>query len=185
YFSEYQSWTAEALRRTPPAKDVVAPVDPRTVRAENVTFTYPKTETPALDGVTVELRRGEVVALVGENGSGKSTLAKVLCGLYQPDDGRVCWDDVDLAEVDPATIWDRVAVIPQEYTRWPMTAKVNIAVGRTERFDTEGDAGILLAAAASGADAVVAELPRGYDTLLAREYNAGHDLSGGQWQRIA
>ena len=185
YFSEYRSWTAEALRRMPPPRDAVAPVEPETIRAEDVTFTYPKTETPALDRVSVELRRGEVVALVGENGSGKSTLAKVLCGLYEPDDGRVWWDDVDLADVNPATVWDQVAVIPQEYTRWPMTAKVNIAVGRTERFDAEGDAGILVAAAAAGADVVVAELPRGYDTLLAREYNAGHDLSGGQWQRIA
>jgi ATP-binding cassette subfamily B protein len=135
--------------------------------------------------VTVELRRGEVVALVGENGSGKSTLAKVIAGLYEPDEGRVTWDGVDLAGVDPASVREHIAIILQSYTQWPMSARLNIGVGRVRRLALEGPDSVVAAAQATGADEVIAELPRGYDTLLAREYNAGHDLSGGQWQRIA
>uniref|UniRef100_UPI002024BE1D ATP-binding cassette domain-containing protein n=1 Tax=Frankia sp. Cppng1_Ct_nod TaxID=2897162 RepID=UPI002024BE1D len=129
--------------------------------------------------------RGEVVALVAENGSGKSTLSKVLAGLYDPDSGRVTWDDVDLAEVDPDNIREQIAIISQEYTQWPMSARLNIVVGRIRRLGKDGPDSVVPAARATEADTAISELPNGYDTLLARQYNAGHDLSGGQWQRIA
>ncbi|MBL7487328.1 ABC transporter ATP-binding protein [Frankia sp. AgB1.9] len=185
YFDEYQAWILEATRRIPPSRSLAAPVSPDVIRVDGVTYTYPHTETTALRGVSVELRRGQVVAFVGANGSGKSTLAKVLAGLYVPDSGTVRWDGVDLAGVDPDSVRDRVGLIPQVYTRWPMSARLNIAVGRVARLATDGPDSVIAAAAATGADEVIDKLPHGYDTSLARQYNSGHDLSGGQWQRIA
>jgi ATP-binding cassette subfamily B protein len=185
YFDEYQAWILEATRRIPPPRSLAAPVSPDVIRVDGVAYTYPHTETTALRGVSVELRRGQVVAFVGANGSGKSTLAKVLAGLYVPDSGTVRWDGVDLAGVDPDSVRDRVGLIPQAYTRWPMSARLNIAVGRVARLATDGPDSVIAAAAATGADEVIDKLPHGYDTSLARQYNSGHDLSGGQWQRIA
>ncbi|MBL7497648.1 ABC transporter ATP-binding protein [Frankia nepalensis] len=185
YFGEYRSWTQEAARRIPESRSASAPVNPTVIRVDGATYTYPHTDTAALRGVTVELRRGQVVAFVGVNGSGKSTLAKILAGLYLPDAGTVRWDGVDLAGVEPDSVRDRVGLIPQSYTRWPMSARLNIAVGRVGRLAAEGPDSVIPAAAATGADEVVDKLPHGYDTSLARQYNSGHDLSGGQWQRIA
>jgi ATP-binding cassette subfamily B protein len=185
YFDEYQSWTQDAAHRIPEPRPVAAPACPDLIRVDEVTYTYPHTDTAALRGVSVELRRGQVVAFVGANGSGKSTLAKVLAGLYVADGGTVRWDGVDLAGVDPDSVRDRVGLIPQSYTRWPMSARLNIAVGRVARLAADGPDSVVPAAEATGADEVIDKLPHGYDTSLARQYNSGHDLSGGQWQRIA
>ncbi len=185
YFDEYRAWIAQASGLVPEPRDHAAPPRPAVVRAENVAYTYPRTDTPALRGVTVELRRGEVVAFVGVNGSGKSTLAKILAGLYEPDTGTVSWDGVDLAGVDPDSVRESISVIPQDYTQWPMSARLNIAVGRIGRLLADGPDSVIPAARATEADEVIEKLPHGYDTSLARQYNSGHDLSGGQWQRIA
>lgn len=150
------------------------------IGAEDVTFTYPGADEPSLRGVSVELARGEIVALVGENGSGKTTLAKILAGLYEPERGVVRWDDVPLSRVDPEHVREHIAVIAQDHTHWPMTARANIIMGQPGT-----DARIEAAAAASGADQVVAELPHGYATLLDRRFDGGAELSGGQWQRLA
>ncbi|MFB4295850.1 ABC transporter ATP-binding protein [Actinomadura sp. NTSP31] len=157
------------------------------IRVRDVTFTYPGSDAPSLRGVSLEMRRGEVVALVGENGSGKTTLSRIMAGLYDPDHGEVLWDDVPLTAVPPHEVWSRVAVIAQEYTHWPMTARQNITMGRGPRHRTgePEDPGVLAAARASGAEEVVADLSRGYDTLLDRRFEGGAELSGGQWQRLA
>ncbi|MFF3505766.1 ABC transporter ATP-binding protein [Streptomyces sp. NPDC003247] len=147
-----------------------------------VTFAYPGSDRPAVDQVDLDLKRGEIVAVVGENGSGKTTLVHLLTGLYLPDAGEVTWDGVNLAEASPADVWRRVAMTPQEYTRWPLTARENITLGTPSR---RGDAAVLEAARAGGADHVLDGLPAGLDTSLARSWWGGHDLSGGQWQRIA
>ncbi len=185
YFGEYRSWIAEAAGRVPAPRERVAPANPTVIRADNVTYTYPRTDTPAVRGVTVELRKGEVVAFVGANGSGKSTLAKILAGLYEPDSGTVSWDGTVLAEVDPDSVRWSIGMIPQSYTQWPMSARLNIAVGRISRLAADGPDSVIPAAEATGAAEVIEKLPHGYDTSLARQYNSGHDLSGGQWQRIA
>ncbi|WP_083418448.1 ABC transporter ATP-binding protein [Pseudofrankia sp. BMG5.36] len=185
YFGEYRAWIEEAARRIPTQRAAAAPASPAVIRVDDATYSYPHTGTAALRGVSVELRRGQVVAFVGANGSGKSTLAKILAGLYLPDSGTVRWDDVDLAGVDPDSVRERVGLIPQSYTHWPMSARLNIAVGRVGRLVTDGPDSVIPAARTTGADEVIDKLPHGYDTSLARQYNSGHDLSGGQWQRIA
>ncbi|QES39553.1 ABC transporter ATP-binding protein [Streptomyces venezuelae] len=155
---------------------------PQVITATDVSFTYPGAALPALDGVTFDLKRGEVIALVGENGAGKSTLARILTGLYLPTQGTVRWDGIDLADADPAGVLSKVALVPQDYTRWPLAARENITLGQPR---PEGDTAVHAAAEAAGADTVLAALPHGLDTSLARSWWGGHDLSGGQWQRIA
>jgi ATP-binding cassette subfamily B protein len=150
---------------------------------EDVSFTYPESDRPAVDGVSLEIRQGEVVALVGENGSGKTTLAKMLAGLYRPDAGRIRWDDADLATVDADELRRSIAVIFQDFERYLLPARENVGLGRKERIeDLEA-----IAAAAARADAheFLAGLPEGYETMLGREFSGGFDLSIGQWQRVA
>jgi ATP-binding cassette, subfamily B, bacterial len=191
YFGDYLAFLAAAEHRIPAvtAGGAAAPRVPsggfERIVVENVTFTYPGADTRSLAGVSLELRRGEVVALVGENGSGKTTLAKVLAGLYQPDGGDVRWDDVSLRDVDPDVLREQIAVIDQEYTHWPMTARQNITMGKLVPGDGATERALRRAAADSGAEEVVAELARGYDTFLDRRFAGGVELSGGQWQRLA
>jgi ATP-binding cassette subfamily B protein len=137
----------------------------------------------ALRGVSMEIRRGEVVALVGENGSGKTTLAKVLAGLYPPDRGRVLWDGVDVSEVDPNQLRAQVTVIFQDFVRYMLTVRENIGLGRVERID-DLDA-IRAAARHAGADQFIEAWPEAYEALLGPIFESGKDLSIGQWQRLA
>jgi ATP-binding cassette subfamily B protein len=150
---------------------------------EDVYFTYPESDRPAVDGVSLEIGRGEVVALVGENGSGKTTLAKMLAGLYRPQGGRIRWDDVDLAEVDADELRRSIAVIFQDFERYLLPARENVGLGRKERIDDF--ATIVEAAQRADADDFLSGLPEGYETMLGREFSGGFDLSIGQWQRVA
>ncbi|SFK84034.1 ATP-binding cassette, subfamily B/ATP-binding cassette, subfamily C [Streptosporangium canum] len=180
YFTDFLDFCADAESRLGSERSGQAPETFKRITAEDVVFTYPGSGTPALQGVSVRIDRGEVIALVGENGSGKTTLAKILSGLYEPDSGHVRWDGTDLAEVDPDQLRQRIAVIAQDHTRWPLTARHNISMGTDK-----GEPALISAAEVAGADQVVAELPHGYGTLLDRRFKDGQELSGGQWQRIA
>ena len=180
YFSDYLAFCADAARRVPRPGASSVPQEFEHIVAERVTFTYPGAERPALAEVSVEIGKGEVIALVGENGSGKTTLAKLLAGLYQPQSGTVWWDGTAISDVDPEPLRERIAVIAQDHANWPLTVRHNIAMGRAADPDL-----LAQAAAASGADSVIAGLPHGYDTLLDRHFKNGAELSGGQWQRIA
>jgi ATP-binding cassette subfamily B protein len=174
---------AEAAERAIPVGGTALPEDPREIRFENVTFSYPGDSTrPALDDVTLTLPLGRIIALVGENGSGKTTLVKLLAGLYTPDRGRILWDEVDAAAADRHRLAERIAMVAQDFKRWPFTARVNVALGRPSAPVTEERLAAAIGEAA--AEEVVADLPRGLDTLLAREFSGGHELSGGQWQRL-
>ncbi|MFJ5306077.1 ABC transporter ATP-binding protein [Streptomyces sp. NPDC088350] len=183
FVGDLQKLHEEAAERTIPVGGAALPEDPREVRFENVTFSYPGESThPALDDVTLALPLGRIIALVGENGSGKTTLVKLLAGLYRPDRGRILWDGVDAATADRHQLADRIAMVAQNFKRWPFTARVNVAVGRSSAPLT--DERLADAVAEAGAEDVVADLPRGLDTLLARHFSGGHELSGGQWQRL-
>lgn len=154
------------------------------IAARNVTFTYPSGETPALVDVSIEIRSGEVVALVGENGSGKSTLAKVLAGLYTPEAGSVTWDGVDIATIDQTELSRKVAVIFQDFIRYHLSADQNIRLGNVSQLPGAA-LSVEDAAEQAGADEFIARLPGGFATLLGPEFLGGVDLSIGQWQRMA
>ncbi|MCX5401312.1 ABC transporter ATP-binding protein [Streptomyces sp. NBC_00102] len=182
YMDDWNTFLTDTTARTPlPDQPRPAPANPKTVEAHHVTFRYPGSELPALQDIDVRVRQGEVLAIVGANGSGKSTLAKLLAGLYTPTTGTVTWDDTDLTHIAPEQIWHRLAMLPQDFVRWPVTARENITLGQGPGDDTT----INTAAHAAGASAVLDTLPDGLDTNLAPSWWGGRDLSGGQWQRIA
>ncbi|HEV2760815.1 MAG TPA: ABC transporter ATP-binding protein [Acidimicrobiales bacterium] len=167
---------ARRTGRTPPA-------DFTRIVVRDLSFTYPGRDRPVLDGVDLEIGQGEVVALVGENGSGKTTLAKLLCSLYQPTRGTIRWDDLDVADCDPAGIRSRISIVFQDFVKYPsLTAAENIGIGLPARM---GDrAAIVEAARRAGAATAIEALPKGYDTVMSRQFG-GTDLSTGQWQRVA
>ncbi|GAA2718688.1 MULTISPECIES: ABC transporter ATP-binding protein [Streptomyces] len=162
--------------------ELQAPPAPGTIRADRVSYAYPGRPRPAVDEVTLTLRQGEVVAVVGENGSGKSTLVQLLTGLTVADKGSVTWDGVDLAGADPDTVWARTGLVPQNFAHWPLSVRENVTLGQPHTLD---DGPVWRALEQVGMREAVEELPEGLDTLLARELWGGVDLSGGQWQRIA
>ncbi|WP_063786899.1 ABC transporter ATP-binding protein [Streptomyces sp. NRRL B-3648] len=193
FVGDLQRMYVAAAERAIPAGGEPLPEEPKEVRFENVTFSYPHDADPAgglpgtpprpaLDDVSLTLPLGRIIALVGENGSGKTTLVKLLAGLYTPDRGRILWDGVDAARADRRLLAERIAMVAQDFKRWPFTARVNVAVGRSAAPMTEERLAASIAEA--GAGEVVADLPRGLDTLLARNFSGGHELSGGQWQRL-
>ncbi|NUW36891.1 ABC transporter ATP-binding protein [Nonomuraea sp. SMC257] len=181
YMDDWEAFIAEAAGQRLDRGNIV-PGRPRYVALDRVTYRYPEADKDTLHEVDFEVRQGEIVAVVGENGSGKTTLMKLLSGLNLPTSGVVTWDGVSTRDLDPHTLWRQCAVVPQEFARWPMTARENIQLGQPQ---PGADDAVQHAAAASGADAVIAVLRNGLDTLLAREWWGGQALSSGQWQRIA
>ncbi len=175
--------SAEATERAIPAGGAPLPECIESVRFKNVTFTYPGDDQPALRGLDLTIPAGKIVALVGRNGCGKTTTSKLLAGLYLPDDGHVLLGGVSTAEADRHALFSRVALVSQDYYRWPFTARANITIGRPEAPITDD----WLDDAVQYADAhpIIDDMPRGLDTLLARGYKGGHNLSGGQWQKLA
>ena len=150
---------------------------------DSVTFRYPGAEVDAVSQVSLSIRRGDVVALVGENGSGKTTLAKLLALLYRPTEGRILWDGANVAEVDRASWRKKIAVIFQDFVKYQLTGTDNVGLGDAERLD-DNDA-IAASARHAGAHSFIEPLPEGYETYLSKAFPGGVDLSIGQWQRVA
>ena len=161
---------------------------PRPIRQgfefQDVSFRYPGSERKVLNGLNFVLRPGERVALIGENGEGKTTIVKLLTRLYDPVEGRILLDGIDLREYDLDDLYKEIGVIFQDYMRYEMTARENIAVGRIEFLDNLQK--LQESARKSMANEVVAKLgPAGYDQMLGRRFETGVDLSGGEWQKVA
>jgi ATP-binding cassette, subfamily B, bacterial len=149
----------------------------------DVSFRYPGSPRLILDRMNFHLRPGERVALIGENGQGKTTVVKLITRLYDPSEGQILLDGVDLREYSLDDLYREIGVIFQDFMRYEMTARENIAVGRVEEL---GNLALLRAAARkSMADNVIARLPQGYDQMLGGRFDGGLDLSGGEWQKIA
>ena len=152
-------------------------------RFEEVGFKYPGSENWAIRKLSFTLKAGEIIALVGENGAGKTTLVKLLARLYDPDEGRIFLDGVDLREYNIHELRNRVGVIFQDYVRYSLSASDNIAVGRiTEREDERR---IVHSADQSLARPVIEDLPNQFDQVLGKRFSGGVELSGGQWQKVA
>jgi ATP-binding cassette, subfamily B, bacterial len=165
------------------SRAIAPPTDFLRIRADAVSFSYPGRNALALQAANIEINRGEVVALVGENGSGKTTLAKVIAGLYEPGSGAVRWDGTDVGTFRPDLFRERVAIIFQDFVRYALSAEENIAVARPD--DEIDHAAIREAAKIADADSFLSALPAGYQTPLSRRFVGGHELSGGQWQKVA
>jgi ATP-binding cassette, subfamily B, bacterial len=165
------------------SREIAPPAEFRRIRADAVSFSYPARSALALQAASIEINQGEVVALVGENGSGKTTLAKVVAGLYEPGSGAVRWDGTDVRTFRPELFRERVAIIFQDFVRYALSAEENIAVARPD--DEVDHAAIREAAKIADADSFLSALPAGYETPLSRRFTGGHELSGGQWQKVA
>jgi len=160
---------------------------PRPIRQgfefRDVSFRYPGSERLILNRLNLHLRPGERVALIGENGEGKTTIVKLLTRLYDPAEGQVLLDGVDLREYNLEDLYREVGVIFQDFMRYEMTARENIAVGRIELIDNLEL--LRQSAQKSMASDVVGKLASGYDQMLGRRFDGGVDLSGGEWQKVA
>ena len=183
FVEEFWSLLDLAPRRLSAASADAVPPELSRISVDDVTFAYRDSRSPALKRVSMEIRRGETVALVGENGAGKTTLAKLLCRLYDPDSGTIAWDGRDLRGCAADELRRRVAVTFQDFVRYELSARENIGFGDVETI--LDSAPIVEAARLAGADAFLRDLPDGYETTLGTVFHDGHELSSGQWQRVA
>src|SRR5271154_2779061 len=149
----------------------------------NVSFAYPGTERSVLKNFSLALSPGERIALIGENGQGKTTVVKLITRLYDPTEGQILLDGIDLREYSLEDLHRQIGVIFQDFMRFEMTARENIAVGRVEKSYDQAE--IESAAEKSLADTVVSKLAGGYDQMLGRRFEGGVELSGGEWQKMA
>jgi len=177
-FFEMQPTIRSKANALPAPRPIVAGFEFR-----NVSFSYPGSPRLILARLNFRLRPGERVALIGENGQGKTTIVKLITRLYDPTEGQILLDGVDLREYSLEDLYREIGVIFQDFMRYEMTARENIAVGQIEKLD---DLKLLQTASRKSlADQVVAKLPLEYEQMLGRRFDGGVDLSGGEWQKIA
>ena len=190
------SFAAASIGRIAAAEDALARLDgstptgtvehgPLTVRFEGVTYRYPGSDRDVLAGVDLELRNGERVAIVGQNGAGKTTLVRLLCGLIQPTSGVVSVNGIDLASIDPAHWRRALAVLFQDFVRYPASARDNARFGALHWQPEDVDERIDEIGRLTGVHGRLASMPQGWDTNLSAELSGGGTLSGGEWQRLA
>jgi ATP-binding cassette subfamily B protein len=166
----------EAPRRLP------APL-PAGVTVEGVRFTYPNGKQEALAGLDLEVKPGELVAIVGENGAGKTTIVNLLSRFYDPAAGRITFGGIDVRELDPIELRSRIGVLLQDFAKYQLTLRENVAFGRVDR--AAEDAAILTSLDAARAKFLMTSLGKGLDAQLGRLFDGGQELSGGEWQRLA
>jgi len=150
---------------------------------ENVTFGYPGSEQNALTDLSFTVKPGETMAVVGRNGAGKTTLFKLICRLYDPRQGRILIDGVDIRDYEPDELRRQIGAMFQDYVTYQATAAENIGLGDLPQIEDRG--AIVQAGQEGGADELIAKLPAGYDTALGKWFDAGVNLSGGEWQKVA
>lgn len=181
-----EDYARNAQRSTAVSETEPAPVPERLqtgIELRNVTFGYPDTDRPVLDGLSLHLPAGKVVALVGENGAGKTTLIKLLCDFYQASSGQVLVDGTDLARY-PVDSWrKRISSAFQDFARFEFHTQQTVGVADLPRMDDSG--AVAAALERAGAGGVVDNLPQGLNTQLGSAWAGGVDLSGGQWQKLA
>lgn len=187
YSGQYAADTAAFFETTPPdpmrgAAPFPVPICDG-IRFEDVHFHYPESNQPILQGLDLFIPAGRTLAVVGRNGVGKTTLIKLLLGIYRPTSGRITVDGRDLGDHDPQDLRRNLAAVFQDFTRFNLTVRENVAFGNLALL--QDDAALLGVLRRVGLGEMVAALPLGLDTVLSKEYEDGAELSGGQWQRIA
>ena len=184
FLDDYFSFLAiEPLLPVPVDPRPMPPGNVRDIRFEDVTFSYPGGHGPALAGLNLHIRSGELIALVGENGAGKSTLVKLLLRFYDVDKGAVLIGGVDVRDMDPEVLRSRIGILFQDYATYELSVKENIIMGWPYR--NAEDERIAKALKDSRSEWLVKKLPNGLESKVGRLFEGGHDLSGGEWQRLA
>jgi ATP-binding cassette subfamily B protein len=150
---------------------------------ENVSFTYSGAREPAVSGLNLEIRKGELVALVGENGAGKSTIVKLLLRFYDADQGAVKVDGVDVRNLDPEGLRRRIGVLFQDFAAYELSVRENVLMGRPD--DPPDEERVMKALRDSRSEGMLRKMPQGLDSKVGRLFEGGQDLSGGEWQRLA
>jgi ATP-binding cassette subfamily B protein len=186
FFSHYTNLLA--LPPLIPIANPTRPVPPlqRGIELRNVSFRYSEQHPYVLKDINLLLPKGKCLALVGLNGAGKTTLVKLLARLYDPDEGQILWDGIDIREFDPKELRQHMGAIFQDFVRYDLTAQENIGLGNIDEIHNLPR--IQKAAQEVGVHQMIEEMPQGYKTILSRwlvEEGTGVDLSGGQWQKIA
>lgn len=188
FLTDTEDAIALATENAIPTTGTPLPARVHQVRVDNVSYTYPGADSPALHDVSLRVRRGEVTALVGANGSGKTTLTKVLSGLLLPADGNVWWQDgegsdqVELRDASRDEIFAMVGLLAQDFPRWEMTAAANVAIGAGDRVRDMDR--VKAAALSAGVLRLIESLRHGWDSIVYKGYERGVQLSGGQWQKL-
>ncbi|HEY4109122.1 ABC transporter ATP-binding protein [Puia sp.] len=184
FLDDYFSFLAiDPLLPVPAQPKSIPPGKINDIVFDNVSFSYPGGTLQAVDGLNLHIKSGELIALVGENGAGKSTLVKLLLRFYDVDKGAVCIDGVDIKEMDPETLRSRIGVLFQDYATYELSVKENIFMGWP--YAAVDDERIAKALKDSRSEWLVKKLPNGLDSKVGRLFEGGHDLSGGEWQRLA
>ncbi|MER7690825.1 ABC transporter ATP-binding protein [Streptomyces sp. NPDC097610] len=182
YVRDHGRFLAQAAQRTIPEGGSPVPEEIKEIVLDRITYRYPDRDTAALDQVSLTLPMGSVTAVVGENGSGKSTLMKILSGMLLPQAGTLRWGEADISDLDRSQVFERVSLLTQDFQRWPVTAALNIRLGRPAYAATPQD--LQPSVDYAGAGPVIAKLPDGLRSLLARMFRGAIELSGGEWQKV-
>lgn len=181
YFSEFLGLKTKIINLSPVIKTKFERIEKISLR--KVTFTYPGSKLKAIDNLDLSLERGKITAIVGSNGSGKSTVVKLLCRLYDPDDGNVFVDDINLKRIEPENWYNSVSSIFQDFQKYQLSLAENIGIGDVERLkDIESIKGSLRNV---GAENILDKLTEGVQTRLGKWFHGGEELSAGEWQKLA
>ena len=184
FLDDYFSFLGiEPLVPVPAKPQIIPPGQIEGIEFDDVSFTYPGGTEPAVAGLTLQIRPGELMALVGENGAGKSTLVKLLLRFYDADKGAVRVSGVNLKDVDPEALRSRFGVLFQDYATYELSVRENVMMGRPD--GQVDDQRVLDALRDSRSEWLVSKMPKGLDSKVGRLFEGGHDLSGGEWQRLA